>query len=166
MIARLSVPMRRLVYRVGYVVLKVASLLVRPHTRGVKCVVARGDELLLVRHTYGPKQWDLAGGFCRRGEEFAVCARREVAEELGVHIVGLTDIGEELRGFYGRHETLRLFRVDVIDRELAIDRGEIAEARWWRRDELPVPRSPLIDVALAREALREAPDAAPRASAR
>ena len=148
---RLPVPLRRLVYRVGFVALRIGSQIVRPRTRGVKCVVAYGDAILLVRHTYGPKQWDLAGGFCRRGEDFAETARREVAEELGVSIAGLTDIGEELRGFYGRHETLRLFRVDIEDRELTLDRGEIAEARWYARDQLPGPRAEIVDVVVAHE---------------
>lgn len=151
MIGRLPIWLQRLVYRIGFVVLRIGSEIVRPRTRGVKCLVVHGDAVLLVRHTYGPKQWDLPGGFCRRGEEFADAARREVAEELGVAIAGLADIGEELRGFYGRHETLRLFRVDVVDRELAIDAGELAEARWCRRGELPAPRAKIVDVAVARE---------------
>jgi ADP-ribose pyrophosphatase YjhB (NUDIX family) len=151
MIRGLPVPLRRLLYRVGFVVVRVGSLLLRPRTRGVKCLVAQGEAFLFVRHTYGPKQWDLAGGFCRRGEDFADTARREVAEELGVRVVGLTDIGEEQRGFYGRHETLRLFRVDVEDRALTLDPGEIAEARWCPRDQPPLPRAEIVDVAVARE---------------
>jgi ADP-ribose pyrophosphatase YjhB (NUDIX family) len=152
LIRRLPIPIRRLVYRVGYVVLRVASKVVRPRTRGVKCLVARDDAVLLVRHSYGPKQWDLAGGFCRRGEEFAETARREVIEELGAGVVGLADLGELRRDYYGRHETLRLYRVDVDARELAIDAAELAEARWWSRDELPLPRAEIVDVALRREA--------------
>jgi ADP-ribose pyrophosphatase YjhB (NUDIX family) len=150
-ISRLPVPLRRAFYRVAFVALRVLSHVFHPRTRGVKCLVVRRGEVLLVRHSYGPRQWDLVGGFCRRGEDFADAARREALEELGVEIVALTDLGEKLRGLYGRHETLRLFRIEVDAVALAIDHGELAEIRWCARDALPLPRSELIDVALERD---------------
>ena len=151
MVARLPVPLRRAFYRVAFIVLQVVSRVFHPRTRGVKCLVVHDGRVLLVRHSYGPKQWDLTGGFCRRREDFADAARREVVEELGVEIARLTDLGEKLRGLYGRHETLRLFRIDVDAADVEIDAGEIAEVRWCPRDELPAPRSELVDVALERD---------------
>jgi 8-oxo-dGTP pyrophosphatase MutT (NUDIX family) len=139
-------------YRIGFVLLRVLSQLFRPRTRGVKCLVAHGDAVLVVFHSYGAKQWDLAGGFCRPREQFEVTARRELAEELGVTVITVSDLGELRRAQYGRHETLRLFRVDVDDRELAIDLGELVDARWCDRDELPSPRATIVDLAVAREA--------------
>ena len=124
-------------YQVGYVLLRSYSRLVRPHTRGVKCMLTHGDELLLVRHAYGPGQWDLPGGFCRRGETFAAAARREVCEELGIRDARLIDLGELRRRFDGRHETLHGFRIELQRPEVHIARAEVAEARWFSRRELP-----------------------------
>ena len=43
-------------------------------------------ELLLLRHSYGPKVWALPGGGLKPGEDPAECAKREVAEELGLEL--------------------------------------------------------------------------------
>ena len=69
-VSRLPAPARRRAFRVGYVLLRGWWLVRRPRTEGVKIVVRREDDVLLVRHTYGRRgEWDLPGGFLeqRRG---------------------------------------------------------------------------------------------------
>ena len=142
----------RLAYRVAYVGLRAWSLVFRPHTRGVKCVVCAGDELLLVRHSYGPRNWDLPGGFSRRGEEFVDTARREVAEELD--LAGAAEpvqFGMLEREFLGRRETLGAIRVDVAARRAGIRGFELTEVGWFRRDALPARRAKVVDEILAAE---------------
>ena len=49
----------RAAYRVAHRVLEVYWWVVRPTKRGVVCVLTRGEEVLLVRHTYGRRwEWD------------------------------------------------------------------------------------------------------------
>lgn len=139
-------------YRVAYLLLVGFSRIVRPHTRGVKCLAVRGGDVLLVRHSYGPALWDLPGGFCRRGERFEAAARREVDEELGLAARGFADIGELRRRHHGRHETLRAFRVEVERPEVGIRSVEVAEARWFGRDELPVELAPIVRSVIALDA--------------
>jgi len=148
------VPLGRLAYRLAYVGLRVASLVVRPSTRGVKCVLCVGEELLLVRHSYGPRQWDLPGGFVRRNEAFASAARRELAEELSAGRGVPHDIGEMQRDFSGRHETIRGYRVDLETKDVRARGFELAELGWFRRDALPVRRSRIVDEILALERRR------------
>ena len=124
-------------YQVGYVLLRSYSRLLRPHTRGVKCMLTHGDEVLLIRHAYGPGQWDFPGGFCRRRESFGAAARREVSEELGIEDARWTDLGELRRRHDGRHETLHGFRVELPQRDIEVARAEVAEARWFPRGALP-----------------------------
>lgn len=135
----------RLAYRVAYIGLVVFSHVVRPRTRGVKCLLSVGDDVLLVRHSYGPGKWDLPGGFCKRGEPFEQAARREVAEELGVSGGRFVDLGELIRDFHGRHETLHGFRVELDRKAVAARSFEIREAAWFPRSLLPEPRSPVVD---------------------
>ncbi len=148
MIRRLPVVVQRVGYRVAYAVLVAGSLLLRPHTRGVKCAVVLGGEVLLVRHAYGSRRWDLPGGFVRRREAFGDAVRREVREELGVAVGVWVELGELRRRNGGRHETLRLYRVEVSSRAIVVDPVEIAEARWFQIASLPPDRSELIAQAL------------------
>ena len=142
----------RLGYRFAYIVLRVVSLVVRPHTRGVKCLVTAGDELLLVRHSYGRRVWDMPGGFVRRGEAFDAATRRELGEELGIaEQARLTDLGQVQREHLGRHETIAIFRVDLAARAGAIQGFELQEIGWFARGALPEPRAELVDDILAIE---------------
>ena len=98
----LTVTLKRLAYRLAFRVLQVRWALARPVTEGVKCLVCDGERVLLVRHTYGPRAWDLPGGRGRRGEDPLATARREMEEELGLGDARWTARGT-LRGrTYGR----------------------------------------------------------------
>ncbi len=149
MIRRLPVVVQRVGYRVAYAVLVAGSLLLRPHTRGVKCAVVLGGEVLLVRHAYGSRQWDLPGGFVRSREAFGDAIRREVREELGIAAGVWTERRELRRRNGGRHETIRLYRLDVASAEVAVDPVEIAEVRWFPIAALPLDRSDLVTQALS-----------------
>ena len=140
----------RLAYRAGYLAVSTGSLVLRPHTRGVKCLVTCGDEVLLVRHSYGPRVWDAPGGYARRGERYADAARRELTEELGVgEITSLTEAGEVHRRLHGRHEKIGLVAVELPDRAVGIDGVEVVRAGWFAPDDLPAARGALVDALLA-----------------
>jgi 8-oxo-dGTP diphosphatase len=73
---QLPVIVRRVIYRSGYRVLQLFWLVTRPTKSGVKCVLVERDRVLLVRHTYGRRSWDLPGGALKRGEPPLSGARR------------------------------------------------------------------------------------------
>jgi ADP-ribose pyrophosphatase YjhB (NUDIX family) len=136
----------RLAYRFAYLGLRIWSAVVRPHTRGVKCLVVDGSSVLLVRHSYGPAKWDLPGGFCRRHEPFEAAARRELGEELGLPgEARMTDLGELRRRMQGRHETLHGFRVEAGGRGVARQSIELVRVGWFERRSLPTDRAPIVD---------------------
>jgi 8-oxo-dGTP pyrophosphatase MutT (NUDIX family) len=109
-----------------------------------------GGELLLVRHSYGPRAWDLPGGFARRRETFATAARRELAEELGAGAgARFTDLGELERDHLGRRETLHGFRVELPVKDVAIQGFELREIGWYGPAELPGKRAEIVDEILA-----------------
>ena len=139
-------PLGRLAYRIAYHALRVASQLLRPATRGVKVLAYCEGDLLLVRHAYGARDWDVPGGFARRGESFADAARRELTEELSVGEVGaLTDLGELHRRHLGRRETLGVIRIELPGRGVRLDPFELLRAGWYPPGELPAERADVVD---------------------
>jgi 8-oxo-dGTP pyrophosphatase MutT (NUDIX family) len=132
------VPLRRAVYRAGHAAMRVYWRVVRPHTRGVKCVVREGGALLFVRHAYGDRNsWELPGGGIKRGEDPRDAAAREAREELGIELSDWRALGEVQARGYGKRTTVICFEGRPPDRTLAIDRGEIEEARWFDVREPP-----------------------------
>lgn len=136
-------PLLRTTFRLGYWVMRAYWLVARPRHHGVKCVIARGDDVLLVRHTYGKRQrWELPGGGVKRREDPRAAARREMREELGVELSEWRALGELFERIDGKKDTLTCVTVDVADLPLTLDRAEIAEARWFPRRDLPREAGP------------------------
>ena len=78
----------RLFYRLA----RVRWRITRPVTLGVRLLLVREGNVLLVRHTYQP-YWFLVGGGVRRGETLEQAARREAAEEVGARLGELRLLG-------------------------------------------------------------------------
>ena len=128
----------RATYRAGYHVLHAYWKIAQPQKRGVKCVITRGRDVLLVRHTYGPEtRWELPGGGVKRREEPADAARREAREELGVDVTDWRFLGDLFERIDGKRDRLWCYSSDIGDRPITTDQIEIAEMRWFARDELP-----------------------------
>jgi 8-oxo-dGTP pyrophosphatase MutT (NUDIX family) len=141
---------RRLGYRIAFAMLRVSWFLRRPTLHGVKCVLTDGDRVLLVRHAYGPRYWELPGGSPKRGEAFRDTARREMGEELGLIIDDWTDLGEFEATLYNRHDVLHVFHARAHAPRLTLDLGELAAAQWVARDALPTERGPYVAAILER----------------
>lgn len=106
----------------------------------MKCVLTDGDNVLLVRHTYGKREWDLPGGGIKRDEGPEDAARREIEEELGVRIEAWRDLGFLGATEYHRNDTIFCFQAEVNGQPLTIERGEIDAVRWFPRRRLPRDR--------------------------
>jgi 8-oxo-dGTP pyrophosphatase MutT (NUDIX family) len=139
----------RQVYRAGYWLLWAQALLTRPHGRGVKGLVTNGGALLFVRHTYGPREWELPGGGQRRHESPPQAISRELREELGLEVTDPVALGT----FNGPHQyannVVTYFSVALSSRAVRPDPIEIAEVRWCDPADPPRPLG-----WYAREALR------------
>ncbi|HEY5318690.1 MAG TPA: NUDIX domain-containing protein [Solirubrobacteraceae bacterium] len=127
-------------YRVAYQLARVYWFFARPTKRGVKCVITRGDEVLLVRHTYGDRRaWELPGGAIKRGEAPIEAARREMREELSLSISDWTALGDLFAKYEHRNDTMHCFHAVLADASPVADRVEIAEARWFPLAAPPAP---------------------------
>jgi 8-oxo-dGTP pyrophosphatase MutT (NUDIX family) len=135
----LPIPVRRLGYKLAHRLLRTWWFFRRPPLQGVKCVLTDGNRVLLVRHTYGYREWDLPGGTPRRGESPIEAASREMQEELGIEVADWQPLGDLLRVSYGCEDTLHCFRAELSLPELSVNRAEIGTERWFPQQDLPIP---------------------------
>jgi 8-oxo-dGTP diphosphatase len=148
---RLPTPARRLAFRSAYLVLRGWWFVRRPQKLGVKCVLTNGRRVLLVRHTYGHSdEWDLPGGSVKRSESPLTAAQREVQEELGVSVQRWEPLGEMFGHVDHRRDRLHCFQAELGDAQITIDRGELAAASWFARDQLPWPLGKYVRPILGR----------------
>jgi ADP-ribose pyrophosphatase YjhB (NUDIX family) len=126
-----------LVYRIAYLGLVVSRALMPHRARGVKCLLTRGDELLLVRHTYGPRVWHVPGGGMRRGESPLAAASREMREELGLEDLPWRELPSQTLRIRRGTIVLHRFTAEVGARRLRPRAAEIAGAQWFSARRLP-----------------------------
>jgi 8-oxo-dGTP pyrophosphatase MutT (NUDIX family) len=131
------VALRRIGYRLASRILGLVWVLARVRRAGVKCVITDGDRVLLVRHSYGSRAWDLPA---------PAVARREMTEELGIDIGAWRDLGT-LRSLRGRHH-VRILAAEVSAPMLHPDPVELETAAWFDRDRLPLWTAPLLSAYL------------------
>jgi 8-oxo-dGTP diphosphatase len=95
--------------------------------------------ILLVRHGYGERNWELPGGRGEARESAEETARREAREEVGLelHIDRLTGVYWEPE--IDAHHFVFLARSDGEAR--LHDRSEITEIGWFDPSGLPRPHS-------------------------
>ena len=123
-------------YRVAYQLIRLYVFIFRPRLRGgVLCLVEWDDKLLLVRHSYGSRGWNLPGGNMSAGESPEQAARRELKEEVGIEAVELrrTAVFPAIRGS-GR-PPVSYFHAVVRGPQFEVASGEIQEAGWFTFDE-------------------------------
>ncbi len=100
-------------------------------------VVKRGDELLLARaHRFRNGMFSALAGFVEVGESAEDTFIREVREEVGIEIANLRYFGSQAWPF---PSNLMLgFIADYASGELCLQEDEIAEAGFFRADNLPL----------------------------
>jgi 8-oxo-dGTP pyrophosphatase MutT (NUDIX family) len=110
----------------------------RGMTLGVRGVVTDAQgRVLLIEHTYTPG-WYLPGGGVDRGETPEQAVARELVEEAGVRPTQrprLVSVHDNSRVFPSDY--VLLYRIDGWRPVEATSRGEIAEVRFFARDDLP-----------------------------
>lgn len=128
----------RSILSVLYPLRRHAMALLRWKTRGVKVMVFDADgRMLLVRHGYGRSDlFMLPGGGVGRRETPAAAAVREIAEETGCALYGVTPVATYRSGSEGRRDTVHLFVAQTADVPRP-DGREIIEARFVSLDMLP-----------------------------
>ena len=101
----------------------------------------RGQVLLIHKKTgHGQGRVNGPGGKLDAGESLTACARREVFEEVGLVIHNIQYVGSQSWPYPG--QLMLGFIADATSKEIKIDGIEIAEANWFRYDQLPETIAP------------------------
>lgn len=104
---------------------------------GISVIVTNeAGEVMLLRHSYGPKAWGLPGGGMGAGEEPVECAKRELREEVGLVVDVLQPLGVLQETLSGSPHTSHVLTAQVSTTPKP-DGREILEARFFAEDALP-----------------------------
>ena len=98
-----------------------------------------GDRLLMTRYAGRDVSWYvLVAGFVEIGESAEDTVRREVMEETGVRVKNIRYYGSQPWGTPGNLTLGYTAELDGDD-AVTVDTTELDDARWFKRDEIPVP---------------------------
>lgn len=99
-------------------------------------LVRRGDEALLARNSrWRHGMFSTIAGFVEPGESIEQTVHREVLEEVGLMVKNLRYLGSQPWPF--PNSLMLGFHADYLSGEIACNDEEIAEAQWFRYDNLP-----------------------------
>lgn len=99
-------------------------------------LVTRGERMLLARNAKWPHgMYSTLAGFVEPGESIEQTVHREVSEEVGLEISDLRYRGSQSWPF--PNSLMLGFRAEYAAGDIVCQPGEIDDARWFYRDELP-----------------------------
>ncbi len=130
--------------RLAYTLLKGYWFLFRPQTTGVRCLLIKGDEILLIKHSYGSDYWTVPGGGVKTNESLSEAAKRETLEEVGIEVQNTNKLGPIFYDGEYKRDTIWVFQTNIETSEFNIDELEIINAKWFPVDKLPENSSKLL----------------------
>jgi len=106
-------------------------------TPAMMVLVTRGRELLLARAPrFPPGMYSALAGFVEPGETIEDCIHREVREEVGIEVGDIRYFASQSWAF--PHSLMIAYTAEYAGGELQPDATEIAEARWFAWDAVPI----------------------------
>lgn len=109
----------------------------RPYHEASRVVVTHEEKFLMIRHTYSGYYWTFPGGRLKKNELPSDGAIREVKEEVGIILGKVIPTGQFSFNSDFKTGVMYTFWAPVDSLEFKIDGVELAEARWFTKDNLP-----------------------------
>jgi len=101
-------------------------LIFKPLSFGVRILMVRNQNILLVKHVY-QDQWFLPGGLIEHGETIEKAVRREAAEEVGATLHDLTLFGVYTKFILGKSDHVIVF----LSRDFSLNGDSDDEIERW-----------------------------------
>lgn len=99
-------------------------------------VIEKGDQILLARsHRHPPDRFSVLAGFVEPGETLEEATAREIYEEVGLQVKNIRYFGSQPWPF--PNSLMIAFTCEYAGGEIVLEEAEMAEAAWFRVDELP-----------------------------
>lgn len=108
----------------------------KPKTSGAKVIIICGDEILLIKTTYG-YSYSLPGGGIKKGEAPHDAAIRETFEEVGIRLTEVVALPPFITYEEYKQDTVYGFYAEVDSKEYVLDNLEIDLAQWHPINNLP-----------------------------
>lgn len=118
------------------IAMRLLWFITRPKTSGAKVIIRYGNEILLIKTTYG-YSYTLPGGGIEKGERPEDAAKREVFEEVGIQLVEVSPLPSFITYEEYKQDTVYGFYSEVFSKEFTLDTLEIDVAEWHPIDALP-----------------------------
>ena len=104
--------------------------------------IVKEGKLLLAKHVRTPgNMYGLIAGFVEAGETLKEGVKREIMEEVGLHVKNIKYFGSQPWPF--PHSLMIAFTAEYESGEIHADGDEIQEAKWFSVNELPQTPSPM-----------------------
>ena len=99
-------------------------------------LVRKGEEALLVKaKNFRRDYYGLVAGFVETGETLEECVAREVMEETGLRVTNIRYFGSQPWPY--PMGLMIGFQADYVEGDIALRDGELREAAFFRRDNIP-----------------------------
>jgi NAD+ diphosphatase len=106
-----------------------------PVSPAIIVLIHDGDRVLLTTKVGWGDRYSLVAGFAEPGESFEACVAREVREEVGVEVGKIRYVGSQCWPF--PHQVMVGFLAQYASGTIAMDASELADARWFHRNDMP-----------------------------
>ena len=137
MLHLIPAPLHRRLYRIAYLVRSTWWRMAKPTIHGCRVVALdEQDRVLLIRQTYGSRDWLTPGGSVGRGEDPVGTAHRELCEETGCTLEQSRKVAQVLERPMDAYNVVHV----VVGRAggvLRPDRRKVDDAQWFALDALP-----------------------------
>ena len=99
--------------------------------------ITRGNQILLAHnHRFKENLYSLIAGFVESGETLEHAVKREVFEEVGLHVKNIKYFSSQTWPF--PNSLMMGFTAEFESGEIKIDQKELADAAWYDFDKLPL----------------------------
>lgn len=127
--------------RFYHVIKSALSSVFARRTVGVRILLIKEDQVLLVKHSYLPG-WYTVGGAVEQKETPRFAIERELKEEVGITLSNSPELFSVYYSDQEKHDNYVVFYIGHEHSQLSVSSPEITESKWFQISQLPPDTTP------------------------